>query len=88
MRVTRTPPPARQAEEAHEQRWRLIGPDLVIEGQWSNGEDPPSLPLLRGVSPGETPLRVQSLAKELEERYPGAKVLATVTAQAMGNPAT
>lgn len=86
LRVIRTPPPARRAQEAHEQGWRLIGPDLVIEGQWSNGEEPPPLPLLRGVSPGETPLRVQSLVKELEERYPGAKVVATVTAQAMGQP--
>ncbi|MFD7934679.1 hypothetical protein ACFV4T_09120 [Streptomyces sp. NPDC059755] len=64
----------------------MIGPDLVIEGSWSNGEEPPPLPVLRGVSPGETPRRVQSLVKELEGRYPGAKVTATVSAQAMGQP--
>lgn len=83
LRVTRTLPSAREAQE---QGWRMIGPDLVIEGQWSNGGEPPSLPLLQGVSPGETPLRVQALVKELEGRYPGAKVTATVTAQAMGQP--
>lgn len=86
LRVTRTSPPWRDAREAQEQGWRLIGPDLVVEGQWSNGEEPPSLPLLRGVSPGETPLRVQALVKELEGRYSGAKVTATITAQAMGQP--
>lgn len=83
LRVTRTSPPARKAQE---HGYRLIGPDLVIEGQWSDGEELPSLPLLREVSPGETPLRVQALVKELEGRYPGAKVTATVTAQAIGQP--
>lgn len=32
------------------------------------------------------PPQVQALVKELEGRYPGAKVRATVTAQAMGQP--
>jgi hypothetical protein len=86
LRMTRTSPSAQEAREAQEQGWRLIGPDLVVEGHWSNGEEPPSLPPLRGVSPGETPLRVRALVKELEGRYPGAKVTATVTPQAMGQP--
>ncbi|WP_405432405.1 hypothetical protein [Streptomyces anulatus] len=86
LRVTRTSPPTREARKAQEQGRRLIGPDLFVEGQWSNGEEPPSLPPLQGVSPGQTPRQVQALVKELERRYPGAKVTATVTAQAMGQP--
>ncbi|RSS53903.1 hypothetical protein [Streptomyces sp. WAC01280] len=86
LRVSRTAPPDWAAQEARERGSRMIGPDLVIEGTWSNGEELPPLPVLRCVSPRETPRRVQSLVKELEGRYPGAKVTATVSAQAMGQP--
>jgi hypothetical protein len=77
-----------EAHEAQERGRRLIGLDLIIEGRWSHGEDLPSLPLLRAVSPAQTPRRVQALVQELEARFPGAKVTATVSAQAMGNPVT
>ncbi|MFD9122291.1 MULTISPECIES: hypothetical protein [Streptomyces] len=88
LRVTRTPPPTVEAHEAQERGRRLIGLDLIIEGRWSHGEDLPSLPLLRAVNPAQTPRRVQALVQELEARFPGAKVTATVSAQAMGNPVT
>ncbi|AEM84260.1 hypothetical protein Strvi_4677 [Streptomyces violaceusniger Tu 4113] len=79
LTVTRTPPPACAVREAHEGR-HIIGPDLVIEGRWTKGkEQVPELPLLQALSPIETVRRVQSLVKELEERYPGAEVTATVT---------
>ena len=84
LRVTRTSPPESAVREAQDRGRRIIGLDLIVEGRWSNGEDFPPLSPLRTVSPGETPRRVQTLVKELEARYPGAKVTATVTAQAMG----
>ncbi|MET9374036.1 hypothetical protein ABZX98_07780 [Streptomyces sp. NPDC002992] len=86
LRVSRTSPPEREAREAQEQGYRLVGPDLLVEGRWSHRETPPTLPVLRGVSPNETPLRVLALVKELEARFPGAKVVAKVAAQAMGSP--
>lgn len=86
LRVTRTSPPEREAREAQEQGHRLIGLDLVIEGRWSHREKPPALPVLREVSLNETLVRVQALVEELEARFPGAKVIAKGTAQAMGGP--
>ncbi|MFG2298485.1 hypothetical protein [Streptomyces sp. NPDC048603] len=86
LRVTRTSPPLAASAEHQESRSRMIGPDLVLDGGWSDGGELSTLPVLRAVSPGETPHRVHALVKELEELYPGAKVTATVTAQAMGKP--
>ncbi|MER6319112.1 hypothetical protein ABT237_35975 [Streptomyces sp. NPDC001581] len=87
LRVTRTSPPEEAAREAEERGERLIGPDLIVEGRWSDGRDLPPLPPLRTVSPGEMFHRVQALVTELEGRYPGAKVTAKGSGQAMGNPA-
>lgn len=90
LQVTRTSPPeqaAREAEEGGERGERLIGPDLTVEGRWSNGKELPPLPPLRAVSTGEMFRRVQALVKELEERYPGAKVTAKSSGQKMGSPA-
>lgn len=87
LRVTRTLAPEGAVREAQERGKRLIGPDLTVEGAWSKGArslEVPSFPMLRAISPHETAPRVLALVKDLEQRYPGAEVRATVTAQAMG----
>ncbi|MEU9160651.1 hypothetical protein AB0D29_10320 [Streptomyces sp. NPDC048424] len=75
LKVTRTSPPEQTAREV-EERGERIGPDLIVEGRWSDGKELPPLPPLQADSPGEMIRRVQALVKELEGRYPGAKVTA------------
>ncbi|WP_327286066.1 hypothetical protein OG974_30185 (plasmid) [Streptomyces sp. NBC_00597] len=87
LQVSRTSPPEEAAREAEERGEQLIGPDLIVEGRWSNGKELPPLPPLKAVKPGAVVHRVQSLVKELEGRCPGAKVTAKVSRQAMGSPA-
>ncbi|MFF8953296.1 hypothetical protein ACF09I_31495 [Streptomyces sp. NPDC014940] len=82
--MTRTPPPTRAVPSDHEQGQHIAGPDLVIGGSWTKGkEQAPELPSLRSLSLIETVRRVRTLVKELEERYPGAEITATVTPEAM-----
>jgi hypothetical protein len=86
--VTRTPPPTCAVSSDHEQGQHISGTDLVIKGSWNKGkEQVPEFPSLRSLSPIDTVRRVQTLVKELEERYPGAEITATVTQDAMGTRA-
>ncbi|MFE5718565.1 hypothetical protein [Streptomyces erythrochromogenes] len=84
LRVTRSSLPASVAHEAEERGSRIIGADLIVEGRWSDAGELPPLPVIRAVSPGDVARRVQALVKDLEGRYPGAKVTAAIPAQAMG----
>jgi hypothetical protein len=73
LQVTRTPPLPRAAD-GH--RGRIVGPDLMVEGRWQNGEELPLEEPLRAVSPDQASHRVLALIADLEARYPGAKITA------------
>jgi hypothetical protein len=75
LRVTRTPPPPK-VQSAHEER--IVGSDLIVTGRWNDGKELPREKPLRAVSPDQAPHRVLALISELETRYPGAKITASV----------
>ena len=54
----------------------VIGPDVELTGIWDDGTELP-LETIRQVDPTELLFRLIPLTKELEERYPGARVKAT-----------
>ncbi|WP_406639120.1 hypothetical protein [Amycolatopsis sp. WGS_07] len=73
LQVTRAALPSRLSRSGG----RVVSADLTVEGRWSSGEHLELEPL-REVSPDQAPHRVQALVRELEARFPGAKITAVV----------